>query len=235
MAKIPGQYANQPELVNAVIEARRIQMDTGDTPLAIEWLMEHHPMSQPSATRVLEHATFQYVAMYPDGHPRLEGLTAELKERSGRSKINQGIRLQIIERDGEQCQHCSKPVTGQSRVLDRKDPAKSETLDNLHLVCRRCQRLKKERPWDEFQRKWQARFGDKYTKRIVDAIYGTDDPQLDEIRIQNCGEAERCTDCRWIIVGDYGLNDDHKCAHCVVGAPRHLEFQFPPREPNAHG
>ena len=143
MAKMPGQYANQPELVNAVIEARRIQMDTGDTSLAIEWLMEHHPMSQPSATRVLEHATFQYVVMYPNGHPRLEGLTAELKERSGRSKINQGIRLQIIERDGEQCQHCSKPVKGQSRVLDRKDPAKSETLDNLHLVCRRCQRLKK--------------------------------------------------------------------------------------------
>ena len=80
MAKMPGQYANQPELVNAVIEASPIQMDTGDTSLAIEWLMEHHPMSQPSATRVLEHATFQYVAMYPNGHPRLEGLTAELKE-----------------------------------------------------------------------------------------------------------------------------------------------------------
>ena len=228
MAKIPGQYAKRPELVNAVIEARRIQMDTGDTPLAIDWLLEHHSMTLPSATRVLEHETFQYVAMYPEGHPRLAALTAELRERSQRSKITQGIRLQVIERDGNQCQHCRQPVTGYNSVLDRKDPAKSRTLDNLHLICRGCKRLKKEMPWDEFQRKWQARFGDKYTKRIVDAIHGTDDPQLDQIRLQCFGEADRCTNCRWIILGDDGLNDDCKCAHCVVGAPRHLEFQFPP-------
>ena len=75
MAKIPPPVtADQPELVAAVIEARKIQMETEDTPFAIEWLMEHHPMSLNSATRVLEDATFQYAALYPEGHPGLESL-----------------------------------------------------------------------------------------------------------------------------------------------------------------
>ena len=43
MAKIPEQYADQPEIVNAIIEARRVQIETEDTSLAIEWLMGHYP------------------------------------------------------------------------------------------------------------------------------------------------------------------------------------------------
>lgn len=84
--------------------------------------------------------------------------------------------------------------------------------------------------WDEFQREWKERFGDRYTKRIVDALYGTGDRQLDNVRLQYQGEAGRCTKCGWVLVGDYALNGDGQCAHCVVGAPRHAEFHFPPSE-----
>ena len=82
MAKIPQQYTDQPEMVNAVIEARRIQMETEDTSFAIEWLMEHYPMSLNSATRVLEDETFLYVALYPEGHPGLEPRECSRMKRS---------------------------------------------------------------------------------------------------------------------------------------------------------
>ena len=72
MAKIPPQYADQPELVSAVIDARKVQMETEDTAFAIEWLMEdgRTSFSLDSARRVLEDETFRYVALYPDGPPR---------------------------------------------------------------------------------------------------------------------------------------------------------------------
>ena len=231
MAKLPKQYRNQPELVQAVIEARRIQMTTNDDQAAITWLTEHYPtMSTASATRAIEHLTFQYVAMYPDGHPRIEELNAELRERTRRSKIRQGMRLQVVERDGNQCRHCSKPVTGHNSVLDPKDPEKGHNVENLHLLCNRCHLLKEDMSWGQFQLEWKTRFGDRYTKRVVDALFGTRDPQLDEVRLHHQGEADRCNRCGWIIIGDYGLNDAGECAHCVVGAPRRPEFQFPPDE-----
>ena len=65
MAEIPQRYADQPQMVAAIIEARTVQMKTEDTSFAIEWLMEHYPMS------VLEDETFQYAALYPEGHPGL--------------------------------------------------------------------------------------------------------------------------------------------------------------------
>ena len=40
MATIPERYADQPELVAAIIEARSVQMETEDTAFAIEWLLE---------------------------------------------------------------------------------------------------------------------------------------------------------------------------------------------------
>ena len=85
MAEIPQRYTDQPEMVAAIIEARRVQMETEDTAFAIEWLMEHYPMSLQSATRVIEDETFQYVALYPEGHPGLEAIRAEQRAKGRRS------------------------------------------------------------------------------------------------------------------------------------------------------
>ena len=85
-------------------------------------------------------------------------------------------------------------------------------------------------PWEQFRRDWEQRFGFEYVKRVVDALHGTDDEQMDEIRLAYRGNADRCRKCRWIIVGEYALNEDRQCAHCVAGAPRRPEFEFPPRE-----
>ena len=127
MAKIPQQYTDQPEMVNAVIEARRIQMETEDTSFAIEWLMEHYPMSLNSATRVLEDETFLYVALYPEGHPGLEALRAEQRAKSRRSYNMKKLRPQIIDRDDSRCQNCNKRVKGGDATLDHKDPEGPET------------------------------------------------------------------------------------------------------------
>ena len=43
MNTLPDRYAEQPELVAAVLEARTVQMETEDTAFALEWLMEHCP------------------------------------------------------------------------------------------------------------------------------------------------------------------------------------------------
>ena len=71
VAQIPERYADQPELVAAIIEARTVQMETEDTAFAIEWLLEHAAMSVESATRALGDETFRYPALYPEGHPGL--------------------------------------------------------------------------------------------------------------------------------------------------------------------
>ena len=39
-AKIPARFADQPELVNAVTDARQLLIETGDDTAAIEWLLE---------------------------------------------------------------------------------------------------------------------------------------------------------------------------------------------------
>ena len=160
MAEIPQRYTDQPEMVAAIIEARRVQMETEDTAFAIEWLMEHYPMSLQSATRVIEDETFQYVALYPEGHPGLEAIRAEQRSKGRRSYNLKKLRPQIIERDDSRCQNCNKRVKGNEATLDHKDPEGPETLENLLLLCRGCNTLKGKQSWDDFQKKqdeWRAR------------------------------------------------------------------------------
>ena len=158
MAKLPQHYADQPELVAAIIDARRVQMETEDTSFAIEWLMEHHAMTLASATKALTDETFRHPALYPEGHPGLEALNAENRAKHRRSYNRQKLRPQVIERDGSRCQNCNKRVWGRDAQLDHKDPEGPETLDNLVLLCQRCNTIKGRRAWDEFQEaqhEWQ--------------------------------------------------------------------------------
>ena len=168
MAKIPNRYIDQPELVAAVVEARTVQMETDDTAFAIEWLMEHHPMSQQAAERVLEDETFRYVALYPEGHPGLEALRQEQRLKSARSMRMKKLRPQILERDDGRCVNCNKRVWGKDATLDHKDPEGGETLDNLHLLCRACNTLKGRKSWAEFQdetKRWRAELNARQAAR----------------------------------------------------------------------
>ena len=138
MAKIPEKFVGKPELVAQVIEARKVQMETEDTAFAIEWLMESSEMSLTSAQKVLEDITFQYVALYPEGHPGLEAIRAEQR------------------------------VKGRDATVDHKDPEGPATLENLHLLCRGCNTLKSNRTWSEFQeasKEWEARVKERQDNR----------------------------------------------------------------------
>ncbi len=169
MAQIPKQYLNKPQLVEAVIDARRVQMETEDTAFAIEWLMEHHAsFSLDSAKRVLEDETFRYVALYPKGHPGLEAMRAEQRAKGRRAYRLKKLRPQVIDRDDSRCQNCDKRVEGREASLDHKDPEGSETLENIHLLCRRCNTLKGKRTWVEFrkeQEEWEARLKERQLNR----------------------------------------------------------------------
>lgn len=168
MAKIPQKFTDQPELVEAVIQARKVQMETEDTSFAIEWLMEHYPMSLNSAMRTLEDETFQYVALYPEGHPGLEALRAEQRAKSRRSYNLKKLRPQIIDRDDGRCRNCNKRVKGTDATLDHMDPEGPETLENLLLLCRTCNTLKGKRSWEEFQQEqqeWRARLEERQNER----------------------------------------------------------------------
>ena len=144
--------------------------------------------------------------------------------------VTKDMRRALIARDGKTCQHCQEPVRKHDTVIERKDPNKGDCPENLHLLCQRCHRVKKDVPWEQFRKDWEQRFGFQYVKRVVDAHLGTDDEQMDEIRLAYRGNADRCRSCLWILVGDYALNEDRHCAHCVIGAPRRPEFHFPPQE-----
>ena len=160
---IPERYKEEPELVAAVIEARTVQMETEDTPFAVEWLMEHHPMTLESATKVLEDQTFRYKGLYPEGHPGLEALLAERRVKGHRAYNLKKLRPQIIERDAGRCQSCHDRVDGRAATVDHKDPEGPETLENLHLLCRKCNTLKGKRTWEDFQTaqlEWQERLAD---------------------------------------------------------------------------
>ena len=158
MAQIPQQYADQPELVVAVIDARRIQMETEDTAFAIEWLMEHHSsFSVDSARRALEDQTFRYVALYPEGHSGLEAMRAEQRAKGRRAYRLKKLRPQVIDRDDSRFQNCNKRVEGRDASLDHKDPEGPETLENIHLLCRKCNTTKGKRSWDEFKKEQEER------------------------------------------------------------------------------
>ena len=169
MAQIPQQYADQPELVVSVIDARRIQMETEDTAFAIEWLMEHHSsFSLDSAKRVLEDETFRYVALYPEGHPGLEAMRAEQRAKGRRAYRLKKLRSQVIDRDDSRCQNCNKRVEGRDASLDHKDPEGPETLENIHLLCRKCNTLKGKWSWDEFkkeQEEWEVQIEKRQLNR----------------------------------------------------------------------
>ena len=168
MAKIPERYADQPELVAAVIEARTVQMETEDTAFAIEWLQEHQAMSIESAARVLEDKTFRYPALYPEGHPGLEAMRAEQRAKGRRAYRLTKLRPTIIDRDDGRCQACGKRVEGGDATLDHKDPEGPETLENIHLLCKSCNTLKGKRTWGEFkkaEKEWRAQVESRQATR----------------------------------------------------------------------
>lgn len=158
-ARVPARYAGQPELVRAIIGARRVQMETENDAAAIRWLLETNPMTIQSATRVINDETFRYPALYPEGHPGLESLRAEGRQKSRRTAELRKIRAAVIERDGGRCQNCEKRVWGKEATLDHKDPEGPATMENVHLLCRGCNTLKGRRTWGEFQKakaEWQT-------------------------------------------------------------------------------
>ena len=164
VAKIPRQFADQPEMVNAIIEARRLQMEIEDEDHAIERLVELYPsMSLDSAARVLNDETFRYVALYPEGHPGLKALMAETRAENRRKYRLNKLRPQVIDRDDSRCQNCQRRVKGREATLDHKDPEGAETLENIHLLCRSCNSIKRKRPWAEFQAE-QERFKEQVKK-----------------------------------------------------------------------
>ena len=148
---VPERYASQPGLVIAIIDARKVQMETEDTPFAIEWLMEHYPMSLASAEKALNDETFRYKGLYPDGHPGLDAMLAEQRAKGRRAYQLTKLRPQIIDRDDSRCQGCNKRVAGRDATLDHKDPEGPATLDNVHLLCQRCNTVKGKGTWEEFQ------------------------------------------------------------------------------------
>ena len=175
MPKIPHYYADKPELVNAIIEARTVQMETEDTAFAIEWLLEHHPISLTSAERALEDQTFRHPVLYPEGHPGLEAIRAEQRAKSRRSYQLKKLRPQIIDRDDSRCQNCNARVKGAGATLDHKDPEGPLTLENLHLLCRKCNTLKGNLTWEEFrkqQEEWQARLEERQNARLPISFAG---------------------------------------------------------------
>ena len=164
MAKIPKQFADQPELVNAIIEARRVQMETECADSAIERLVEIYPsMSLDSAARALDDETFRYVALYPEGHPGLEALMSEMRAENRRKYRLKKLRPQVIDRDDSRCQNCHRRVKGREATLDHIDPEGPETLENIHLLCRSCNSIKQKRSWAEFQAE-QKRFKEQVKK-----------------------------------------------------------------------
>ena len=150
MPKLPEKLQDQPELVAAVIDARRVQMETEDTGFAMEWLMEHYSMTVRSAAKVLNDETFQYPGLYPEGHPGLEALRAEQRVASRRAYGLKKLRVAVIDRDDSRCQGCNERVTGRDATLDHKDPEGPETLENIHLLCQSCNAIKGKKTWVAF-------------------------------------------------------------------------------------
>ena len=128
-------------------------METEDTAFALQWLTAHYPMSLMSAEKVLQDQTFRYPSLYPAGHPGLEALLAEQRAKGRRSYQLSKLRPQVIDRDDSRCQSCNKRVTGRDAALDHKDPEGPVSLDNIHLLCRRCNTVKGSRTWEEFKPK----------------------------------------------------------------------------------
>lgn len=158
--RVPEKFENQPALVAAIIDARRVQMETEDTGFAIEWLMDAQPqLNVESASRALNDQTFRYEALYPTGHPGLDAMKAEQRAKGRRAYQLSRIRAAVIDRDDSRCQFCKRRVSGRDATLDHKDPEGDATMENVHLLCRRCNTIKGNRTWEEFLREdeeWRA-------------------------------------------------------------------------------
>ena len=155
MARLPKRYENQPELVAAVLKARTIQMEDGDDKAMI-YLVDEYGMGESSASRCLNNETFIYAALYPEGHDGYKIIQAERRVRDRRRARANKHRAEIIDRDDGRCQACNKRVSGRNVTIDHKDPDGPETLENLHLLCGKCNSLKNDMHWDEFQLWYQA-------------------------------------------------------------------------------
>ena len=81
----------------------------------------------------------------------LEEIRTEARLKSRRNAPLRKLRPVIMERDNGRCQNCDKRVTGRDAALDHKDPEGETTEDNLILLCQRCNTIKSNRTWDEFQ------------------------------------------------------------------------------------
>lgn len=87
-----------------------------------------------------------------EGHPVLEEIRAEARQKSKRNAPLRKLRPIILERDGGRCQSCNKRVLGRDAALDHKDPEGETVEDNLILLCQACNTVKGNRTWDEFQK-----------------------------------------------------------------------------------
>ena len=152
MAKIPNHI--EPELAKVVLEARQLQLETGDDSQAVQYLLDNWRMSEGSAWKCIEGQTFRHRALLPEGHPVLEEIRVEARLKSKRNAPLRKLRPIILERDGGRCQnqHCGKRVSGRNAALDHKDPEGETVEDNLILLCQACNTLKGNRTWDEFQK-----------------------------------------------------------------------------------
>ena len=154
MPDLPDYYADQPELVEAVIEARRVQMESGDTDAAIRDLVaRYESMSVNSATRALEDKTFRHPSLYPDGHPGIAVAEAHLKERDEEQKRRQRMRyvsakkrVEVLERDKHECVYCGADLCVVPLAIDHIVPVSAggtNDVSNLQATCRTCNARKK--------------------------------------------------------------------------------------------
>ena len=153
MSKLPKYVRDRKD---AILKARSIQMEEieGVDEIAMQALMEDTGMSLNSAERCLSDLTFKYKELYPAGHPGLDVLSAEIKNKGRRIENLRKIRAQVIKRDGSRCQNCNKRVYGRDAQLDHKDPEGPETLENVHLLCQSCNYLKCKMSWSKFRVEW---------------------------------------------------------------------------------
>lgn len=149
MAKIPNWI--EPDLARVVLDARRIQLETGDDSAAIEYLLENWSMSEESAWKCISGNTFRHRALLPEGHPVLDDIRAEARLKSKRAAPLRKMRSIIMERDEGRCQSCNKRVWGRDAALDHKDPEGETVEENIILLCQSCNTIKGRRTWDEFQ------------------------------------------------------------------------------------
>lgn len=145
MPKVPNWI--EPQLAETVLKARQIQLETDDDSQAVAYLLDNWRMSEESAWKCIEGKTFRHRALLPEGHPVLEEIRVEARLKSRRNAGLRKLRPVIMERDNGRCQNCGK----RDAALDHKDPEGETVEDNLILLCQRCNTIKSNRTWDEFQ------------------------------------------------------------------------------------